>query len=170
MRTRTQLFALTAAVFLLITRSAAATTNYNLTLAFTDAALLTGQQCDARTFDNSIVFSTSWPLDDPGGLAFYHKCFNLDETFTNSSVSQPASTSTYGGLRINATYTTHGRQNYDHQANYSSVIYHQLAYTSEGPADASKYAPRRIVMYAGQNCQQGSTPDGEDVIPWFSYS
>lgn len=136
----------------------------NLTLTFSPTA----DACAPRDSDTSITFTTSF-LPQPG----IGGCITLADVFTGNASSGYRNTSysvqQFGEFeRVNITYVLSGQDAYDAAANYSNVLYTQIALGGDaGEEDDERiFAPRNVNFYAGEDCTEGSA-DGETVLPWY---
>lgn len=106
-----------------------------------------------------------------------YTCFNVADLFSQSnstgfqSVTQPIYDNNHQPLEPNGiSWTLTNQENYDANANYSSVWYHQQNLTDPEEGARSRWV---LFTYAFEDCDQIGAdlePDDYDDWPWFKVS
>lgn len=121
---------------------------------------------DVPGADDSITLTTAFlPPAELGGCITLSEVFTGNDTFgyldTSYSVPSTSSNSSTGYERLQIPYEVSYLENYDPQANYSSVSYTQLYPYDDEPEDDNDYfASRDVQFYAGDDCM-------DEAVPWF---
>lgn len=140
--------------------------NRNLTIAFFQPDQR--DACNALDISSAISLSTA---TEPLG----YTCFNLSDIFsqpnkTGFQNSENSRQTVYDGRDdpIGVAWTLSNLDNYDDQANYSNIWYHQQAITDPEEGEPSRWV---LYTYAFEDCVQvvAGVEDSSEY-PWFEVS